>query len=33
MGENTKRFLKVVGTMTAIFLILTFLVKVLGCND
>jgi hypothetical protein len=33
MGENTQRFLKVVGIMTAIFLIITFLVKVLGCND
>jgi len=33
MGENTKRFLKVVGAMTTIFLILTLLVKFLGCND
>jgi hypothetical protein len=33
MSENTQRFLKVVGGMTAAFLILTLLVKVLGCND
>lgn len=33
MGENTQRFLKWVGGMTAAFLILTFLVKILGCND
>jgi len=33
MSENTQRFLKVVGGMLTGFLILTLLVKVLGCND
>lgn len=33
MGENTQRLLKWVGVIVTAFLILTFLVKILGCND
>ena len=33
MGENTQRFLKIVGFMTACFLLATLLVHFLGCND